>query len=141
VNGQKKPRMAKRARQPKRQSQPERAPKSLAAPKPNRAAGPDPIELEPRLTIAQAAGLHRTLVARMAEGGPIAIDGGKVEEIDTAILQLLTSLWRTAPGRGAPCSWQGVSNQLRRTAELIGVAEALHLSGGEAAPVLGHAAA
>ena len=133
MNAQKRPRIDKRARQPKRKSQPGRAP--------GRAAVPARIALESRLTIAQAADLHRTLVARMALGGPIVIDGGQVQEIDTAILQLLASLWRTAPGRGSPCSWEGASDELRRTAELIGVAEALQLSGGEAAPALGHAAA
>lgn len=86
---------------------------------------PKPIELGSRLTIVEAPELHRALVARLAGGGAIVVDGTQVEEIDTAILQLLTSLWRTAPLRGTACTWHGASDVLRDTANLIGVAEAL----------------
>ena len=94
--------------------------------KPARATLPPPIELGARLTIVQASDLHRTLVARVAGGGPVAVDGSRVEEIDTSILQLLTSLWRTSIERGISCTWHGVSDVLRRRAALIGVAEMLH---------------
>jgi anti-anti-sigma regulatory factor len=94
--------------------------------KPARVTPPPRIELDARLTIVQAADLHRTLVARVASGGPLAIDGSRVEEIDTSILQLLTSLWRTSMERGISCTWHGVSDVLRQRAALIGVAEMLH---------------
>jgi anti-anti-sigma regulatory factor len=94
--------------------------------KPARVPLPPRIELDARLTIVQAADLHRTLVARMAAGGPVTVDGSRVEEIDTSILQLLTSLWRTSMERGISCTWQGVSDVLRQRAALIGVAEMLH---------------
>ena len=87
------------------------------------------------MSIVQAAGLHGSLLARLAHGGPIEIDGTRVEEIDTAILQLLTSLWRTGQERGFNCSWTGASDALRRTAGLIGVAEMLRF------PERGHDAA
>jgi len=87
---------------------------------------PPRIELDARLTIVQAADLHRTLVARVASGDPVAIDGSRVEEIDTSILQLLTSLWSTSLERGISCTWHGVSDVLRQRAALIGVAEMLH---------------
>jgi anti-anti-sigma regulatory factor len=92
------------------------------------------IKLAPRLTIAQAADLHRTLAARLESGGPIIVDGTHVEEIDTAILQLLTSLWRTGRERSVACTWYGVSDALCRTATLIGVAEILQIPGGGAQP-------
>jgi anti-anti-sigma regulatory factor len=94
--------------------------------KPARVTKSPPIELDVRLTIVQAAELHRTLVARVASGGPVAIDGSRVEEIDTSMLQLLASLWRTSKERGISCTWHGVSDVLRRRAALIGVAEMLH---------------
>lgn len=100
------------------------------AAKPKRAARPAHVELDVRLTIAQAAGLHRTLLARLEQGGAIIIDGTQVEEIDTAILQLLTCLWRTGKERGIACAWHGASDALRRSAGLIGVADMLQLSGG-----------
>jgi anti-anti-sigma regulatory factor len=86
-----------------------------------------PIELDPRLTIVQAAALHRTMVAHLEEGRPVVVDGTRVEEIDTAVLQLLTSLWRTGQERGIACTWHGASDALRRTAALVGVAGILHL--------------
>ena len=86
-----------------------------------------PIELDPRLTIVQAAALHRTMVAHLEGGRPVIVDGTRVEEIDTAVLQLLTSLWRTGQERGIACTWHGASDALRRTAALLGVAGILHL--------------
>ena len=86
-----------------------------------------PILLGARLTIVQAAGLHSLLLARFAGGGDIVIDGTRVEEIDTAILQLLASLWRTTAERGIACAWAGVSAGLRRTANLVGMTDMLHL--------------
>ena len=98
-----------------------------------RTTQPPRIELDARLTIVQAADLHRTLAARLASGGPVVVDGARVEEIDTAILQLLTSLWRTSRERGIVCTWHGASDILRRTATLLGVAEMRHFPDGEVA--------
>jgi anti-anti-sigma regulatory factor len=101
--------------------------------KSSRMTQPPRIELDARLTIMQAADLHRTLTARLASGGPVAVDGARVEEIDTSILQLLTSLWRTSLERGISCTWHGVSDVLRQKAALIGVAELLHFPDDESA--------
>lgn len=109
--------------------------------KSKRAAQPARIELASRLTIVQAVDLHRTLLARLAAGRPMVIDGSRVEEIDTAILQLLTSLWRTGKARGILCTWHGVSEKLRSTAALVGVAGMLQFPDVEPARNLGHAAA
>jgi anti-anti-sigma regulatory factor len=109
----------KRVAQSKR-GQPKRRPQPQSAPR------PAPLQLDSRLTIAQAADLHRSLAGRLADGGPVVLDGSRVEEIDTAMLQLLASLWRTARERGIPCAWQTASDALRHAAALIGVAEALH---------------
>jgi anti-anti-sigma regulatory factor len=114
---------------------PPRAAKSAKVPRPSR------IVLGDRLTIVQAAELHRTLVKRLAEGRRIVVDGTQVEEIDTAILQLLTSLWRTGTERGIACTWHGASDALRRTAVLVGVAEILHFPAAEPAQHRGHVAA
>ena len=109
--------------------------------KSKRAAQPARIELGTRMTIVQALDLHRTLLARLAAGRPMVVDGSRVEEIDTAILQLLASLWRTSLARGILCSWHGASGELRRTAALIGVAEMLQFPDAEPARDQGHAAA
>ncbi len=111
--------------------QPSRAAKSAFAAPPlpeapaSAEAQPPVIELEARMTIVQAAALHRRLSDCLAQARPIIIDGGRVEEIDTAILQLLTSLWRGGAERGIACTWHNVSAELRRSAALIGVDEML----------------
>ena len=115
--------------QPKRRPQPESVPQ------------PAPLQLDSRLTIAQAADLHRSLAGRLADGGPVVLDGSRVEEIDTAMLQLLASLWRTARERGIPCAWLTASDALRHAAALIGVAEALHFAGSDSVRGLDHAPA
>ncbi len=78
------------------------------------------------MTIVHAAELHRTLLARLAQREALVLDGSRVEEIDTSILQLLISLWRTASERGVACAWAGASTGLRQAAALLGVAEMLH---------------
>lgn len=94
---------------------------------PQHSANVPTIELAATMTIMQASELHRMLVERLAKGQPLSLDGTKVEEIDTAVLQLLASLWRTGPGRGVPCAWQGASAALCRSASLIGLSNMLQL--------------
>lgn len=108
--------------------------------KKSRQAAANVIELPPRLSIAQCMELHRTLTACCVGDGPLLLDGSRVEEIDTAILQLLVSAWLGGAKRGVECQWQGVSEALRRAATLIGVASTLQLDGTAAAPVRARAA-
>jgi chemotaxis protein CheX len=89
------------------------------------------LQLGARLSIAEAADLHRTLLARLDKGAPVILDGAQVEEIDTAMLQLLASLWRTSAARGISCTWQGASAALRETATLVGMAEVLNFPADE----------
>lgn len=70
----------------------------------------------------------------------MVVDGTRVEEIDTAILQLLASLWRTCLERGIACTWHGASDALRQAAALIGLADFLHLPDGAPVRDRGHAA-
>ena len=121
------------SKKPPRTTRPKAA--KAKAPRPSR------IVLDDRLTIVQAADLHRLLVKRLAEGRQLVVDGTRVEEIDTAILQLLTSLWRTGAQRGIACTWHGASQALRRTAALVGVAEMLQFPNTEPAQNRGHVAA
>jgi anti-anti-sigma regulatory factor len=84
------------------------------------------IELAAQLNISHAAELHRSLCATLTDGAAVEVDGTRVEEIDTAILQLLVSFWRDRAERGVGCAWNGVSPALRRTANLLGLSESLH---------------
>jgi anti-anti-sigma regulatory factor len=85
------------------------------------------IELAAELTIAHAADLQRSFKEGLAGGAALLVDGTRVTQIDTSILQLLLAAWRTSAQRGISCSWVGASEALRRSASLIGVAEALQL--------------
>jgi anti-anti-sigma regulatory factor len=96
---------------------------------PRRRTKPGAIELPARLSIAHSQELQRTLVARLASGAVLLVDGSRVEEVDTAILQLLASAWRTGAQRGVERGWQGVSQALRDSARLIGIAEMLQFDG------------
>ena len=130
----------KRASTPKRVAQSKRV-QPRRRPQPESVRRPAPLQLDSRLTIAQAADLHRSLAGRLADGGPVVLDGSRVEEIDTAMLQLLASLWRTARERGIPCAWLTASDALRHAAALIGVAEALHFVGSDSVRGIDHAPA
>jgi len=101
--------------------------------KKSRQAGAKVIELPSRLSIAQCMDLHRTLTACCTGDAPLHLDGSRVEEIDTAVLQLLVSAWLGGGKRGVERRWRGVSQALRHSATLIGVATTLQL---DAATVL-----
>jgi anti-anti-sigma regulatory factor len=92
------------------------------------------IELPAKLSIAQSQELHRTLTARLAGKEPLLLDGSGVEEIDTAILQLLASAWICGAERRVECQWQGASQALRDSATLIGVSEILRLDAAAGGP-------
>lgn len=83
------------------------------------------IELAPQLTIAQVDALHQDLKRHVAAGHALMFDGAQVEQVDTAVLQLLVSAWRTCEQRGTTCRWTVASEALQRAAALIGVAELL----------------
>jgi anti-anti-sigma regulatory factor len=85
------------------------------------------IELAAQLTIAQVDALHDDLKRRAAAGHALMFDGARVEQIDTAVLQLLVSAWHTCEQRGTACRWTAASDALRRSAALIGVADLLKL--------------
>jgi len=85
------------------------------------------IVLDERLSIVRVAELHHSLCESLAAGVPLTVDGSGVQDIDTAVLQLLGSFWRSCSERGISCAWQGVSDALRRAARLIGLEAALHL--------------
>jgi anti-anti-sigma regulatory factor len=101
--------------------------------RPRRATQPRHLVLAERLSIVQAIDLHQVLAARVLTGAPIVIDGTRVEDIDTSILQMLASLWRTSHERGIACTWHGASDILRRRAAVLGLSELLQLSAGESA--------
>jgi len=73
-----------------------------------------PLALDADLRIAGAPALRETLLAALAAGEPIAIDGSAVGQVDTAGLQVLAAFSRDARAAGLSVTWAGVSDPLRR---------------------------
>ena len=85
------------------------------------------FELDAKATIAEASTMHNALISQVADGTPLILDGGRVEQIDTAVLQLLVGLMRHCKEHDISCVWRAVSEPLRRAAFLIGVTAHLHI--------------
>ena len=56
-----------------------------------------------------------------------ALDGGAVERVDTAALQLLAVFRREAAARGVAVAWLGASAALREGAARLGLEQTLEL--------------
>jgi len=79
------------------------------------------------LGMEQAAMLKQDLLTLAAMPDPVEIDGGAVQQIGTAPLQLLVAFARERHARSAPLSWRDVSESLHNAATTLGVAAALAL--------------
>jgi phospholipid transport system transporter-binding protein len=106
--------------------------------KKTKSAAPHCVVLPPRSTVAQALDIHASLRGWIDSGRPLIVDASHVDEIDTAVLQLLIAAIRAVRARGLPFSWQGLSEAVRRAATLIGVSAALELTASQ--PPVGSAA-
>ncbi len=71
--------------------------------------------------IDDAIKLHKKMQKSAAREVDIDIDAGKVEAIDTVILQLLLSFVREIRGSGNRVNWLFPSEPLLKAAELIGL--------------------
>ncbi|MGE7136096.1 STAS domain-containing protein [Luteibacter sp. NPDC031894] len=81
----------------------------------------DPLALDADLRIAAAPALRDTLLAVLAAGGPVELDGTAVAQVDTAALQVLAAFSRDARAAGLPVAWTGVSDSLRRGVSVLGL--------------------
>lgn len=60
------------------------------------------------LTVHQAAGLHQLATVLAARPMSVEIDCSGVQNLDTASLQILLSLYRDVVEQGGACVWRGV---------------------------------
>lgn len=74
---------------------------------------------------AQAA-LKAELLGAL-NAGVIVLDGGPVERVDTAGLQMLVLFRRELEARGGTLRWHGTSDALNEAASLLGLAQLLDL--------------
>lgn len=103
-----------------------------AAPAPVSAASPGGLKLEASCTLRDSIDMQFQLLAVDFGDAEVLVDGSAVERIDTAGLQLLLSFAEHHMARGKTLRWTGVSPELARGGELLGIAALLGLPGSAA---------
>jgi len=88
-----------------------------AAPAPR----PARVVLGTSCTIQEASAVRAHLLAQAALPGPYEIDGGSVEMVDTAGVQLVVAFALDCLEKGQPYKWVGRSPTLIAAIELLGV--------------------
>lgn len=89
------------------------------------------LKLDASCTLRETADLQFSLV--VATGDPVVVDGGAVERVDTAGLQLLVALVRRQQHGGRRIEWKAASPELLKCGERLGLLEALGLTDGAGA--------
>ena len=84
------------------------------------------IKLNDVQDISQVAELQQQ-IENLMNNADIIFDGGAVERIDAASLQLLTCAFKQAGKYGSKVSWQASSDTLKKSAELLGLTEHIGL--------------
>lgn len=85
------------------------------------------IVLPANLSIAEIETVYGDISSRLSEEGPIDLDAGAVERIDTAGVQLLLALIREGERNKRPTRWTATSDALLNCAEILGLKTALGL--------------
>jgi phospholipid transport system transporter-binding protein len=86
---------------------------------------PQRIELAGNLDIGRAAELRTPLVEALEATHALELELSRVERADTAGLQLLLALARSARERGIAIRWSAPSKPLVETAQRLGLSAAL----------------
>jgi phospholipid transport system transporter-binding protein len=84
------------------------------------------VQLPADCRMATQAALKAELLGAL-NAGAIVLDGGQVERVDTAALQLLVVFRRELEARGGTLAWHGTSSALSEAAGLLGLAQLLNL--------------
>jgi len=86
------------------------------------------IVLGANLDIAGASKLHGRLKKCAAKGVDVNLSAARVETIDTTTLQLLLSFVRQVRDNGNSVNWKSPSEELLKTARLVGLEAELLLT-------------
>lgn len=79
------------------------------------------VVLPEQCIIAQAENIHQALDDAMLTGQPIVLNAGKVERVDTSVLQMLYSFVSTAQSKGIGIGWRDTSDAFTAAVDLIGL--------------------
>jgi anti-anti-sigma regulatory factor len=105
---------------------------AVAAPESAAAAGPMTLALPADFRIAAQAAFKQQLIGALAHDA-IVLDGGAVERVDTAALQLLVVFQRELDARQRIPTWQSASTVLTEAADLLGLTQTLKMPAPELA--------
>ena len=89
---------------------------------------PARLALAADCTLREAATLKAQLIATISPTDTVLIEGGAVERIDTAGLQLLVAFAQREQAAGRRLQWQSASDELRNASARLGLLDALSLS-------------
>jgi anti-anti-sigma regulatory factor len=108
-----------------------------ASPKPKPASKPRLVTARLKLgaacTLREASELKSRLAGTVSATSRVIIDGGAVQRIDAAGLQLLTAFARREAAAGRHIEWRAASNELRQAAATLGLLQELALGAPEGA--------
>jgi ABC-type transporter Mla MlaB component len=107
-------------------AKPRKASKARVAPAGKRAAAR--LVLGTDCTLREAPALQAQLIATVSRTDTVTVDGGAVERIDAAALQLLVAFARRETAAGRRLAWTAASGELLGAGARLGVLEALNLS-------------
>jgi ABC-type transporter Mla MlaB component len=78
------------------------------------------LVLEAGCTLRDAIELQFLLLTTDCDSGPVIVDGTRVEQVDTAGLQLLVAFAQAQARAGRTLQWTGVSEPLLRGSRRLG---------------------
>ena len=87
------------------------------------------VSLGTSCTIHEVQTLRAHMMAQSAHTGPFEIDGGNVQQVDTAGVQLVVAFALDCLERGVPYSWKGRSQVLDEAVRVLGVGALLESPG------------
>jgi ABC-type transporter Mla MlaB component len=85
------------------------------------------IKLDGVVNIAKAEALFHEMEEIVLQSHPTKIYAPEVTRVDTAALQLIASFIAHMDSSGASVEWDGVSDELRAAAKLLGMEQTLNL--------------
>lgn len=85
------------------------------------------LKLPEEISIANVNEWKGKLVDFMSEPSPYTLDGSELQRLDTAAIQLLLAFTTKLGSKETNFSWQSPSPALLKTADLLGLKEALSI--------------
>jgi ABC-type transporter Mla MlaB component len=92
------------------------------------------IVLASNCNVKDAAELKQTLCLHLDDAGPVTVDVGSVERVDTSTMQVLCAFVGDRGARERKVEWLGDASVIRDAARLLGVESMLCLPAAEVTP-------